>query len=98
MEGPGAYLFTLVTSYRIQENDMKLEIGEVQPGYEKKVLYQRVIGHWNMLPTEVVTTPSLPQFLKHLDNNLVIYGLIFGLSCSKPGVGLDNHYPTQYIL
>ena len=31
---------------------------------------QRVVEHWNRLPREAVTAPSLTLFKKHFDNTL----------------------------
>lgn len=31
---------------------------------------QGVVGHWNRIPRERVTAPSLTKFEKHLDNSL----------------------------
>ena len=36
----------------------------------KRFFTKRMVVHWNMLPKEVVTTPSLTEFKKHLDNAL----------------------------
>lgn len=43
----------------------------------KKLFTQRVVRHWNRLPREVVTAPSLPEFKKRLENTQT-HGLIFG--------------------
>ncbi|PKU44396.1 hypothetical protein llap_5339 [Limosa lapponica baueri] len=45
--------------------------GEVQIGHQEKVLHERVVGHWNSLPREVVMAPSLPEFEDQLDNALI---------------------------
>ncbi|KFQ91576.1 hypothetical protein Y956_00232, partial [Nipponia nippon] len=36
----------------------------------KRFFTQRVVEHWNRLPQEVVTLPSLTIFKKRLDNTL----------------------------
>ena len=36
----------------------------------KKFFTQRVVEHWNRLPREAVTAPSLTLFKKNLDNAL----------------------------
>ncbi|KFZ63542.1 hypothetical protein N321_06335, partial [Antrostomus carolinensis] len=36
----------------------------------KRFFTQRVVEHWNRLPSEVVMAPSLTIFKKHLDNAL----------------------------
>ena len=36
----------------------------------KRLFTEGVVGHWNRLPREVVTAPSLTEFKKCLDNAL----------------------------
>ncbi|KFW82273.1 hypothetical protein N305_06324, partial [Manacus vitellinus] len=48
----------------------KVVSGEVKLDIRKKFFTQRVVGHWNRLPREAVTAPSLAEFKKHLDNAL----------------------------
>jgi len=33
-------------------------------------VYIRVVSHWNRLPSEVVSAPSLQEFKEHLDDTL----------------------------
>lgn len=49
---------------------------------------QFAADHWNRLPREVATAPSLPQFKEHLDNTLSHIVGFLGLSCAGPGIGL----------
>lgn len=42
---------------------------------KKKKITERVFRHWNMLPKEVVESPSLEKFQRHLDVALRRYGL-----------------------
>ncbi|KAF4788257.1 hypothetical protein TURU_162253 [Turdus rufiventris] len=39
-------------------------------GQDHEYSEQRVVGHWNRFPGEVVTAPSLTEFKKHLDGDL----------------------------
>ncbi|KAK4816262.1 hypothetical protein QYF61_013896 [Mycteria americana] len=54
--GGAANLLFLVTSDRTQGNGMKMFFTE------------RVVGHWNRLPREVVTAPRLSEFKERVDN------------------------------
>jgi len=64
----GAELISLVTSARIGEQRMKLCQGKFRLDMRKRLISEQVAGHWNRLPREVVTAPSLSEFKARLDD------------------------------
>ena len=66
----GDRLFRRACSDSRRGNDFKVEEDRFILDIRKKFFTVRVVGHWNMLPREVVNAPSLEPFKARLDGAL----------------------------
>jgi len=63
-------LFSQVTTDRMRGNSLKLCHGKLKLDIRKNFFTERVIKCWNTLPREVVESPAVGMFKRHVDSVL----------------------------
>ena len=86
-------------SDRTWRNSLNLCQGRFRLYIKKRFFTQRVAGHWNRLPREVIMAPSLTEFWKCLDSAL--RGMVWLEYGAAQDVDLDSMIlviPFQFSL